>query len=199
MVIGVTGYKGSGKDTVGRIIQEMYGLDHYSFAGPLKAGILAIFGWQEQHLSDPVFKERVDPDWGVSPRQVMQWMGTEVMREAFQDIAPHIGTDFWIRRFSHWVNVHKYLPGYRGVVVTDVRFPNEINAIHAAGGLVLRVHRTSTVPSFVEHASEDIGALPVDEVIPNDGTLEELRVAVAKTMKALGKKGWKQNEIEDLR
>ena len=65
----------------------------------------------------------------LTPRLVLQLWGTEVARKAFHD-------DIWIASLEN-----KLRNSRDDVVITDCRFPNEIKAIRAAGGRVIRVVR----------------------------------------------------------
>jgi hypothetical protein len=65
----------------------------------------------------------------LTPRWVLQYWGTEVVRKSFHD-------DTWIASLEN-----KLRNSQDHVVVSDCRFPNEIAAIKRAGGIVVRVHR----------------------------------------------------------
>lgn len=141
MIIGIVGFQGSGKDTIADYLQNIHQFRRESFAATLKDAVAAIFGWDRELLEgrtkeSRAWRETVDTWWAnrlnlphLTPRWVLQWWGTEVVRKSFHD-------DTWI------ASLENKLRNMRDdIVITDCRFPNEIRAIKAAGGIVIRVKR----------------------------------------------------------
>jgi hypothetical protein len=144
-------------------------------AGPLKEAAQAIFGWDESLIEDPEKKEQIDPKWGVSPRVAMQYLGHEFLKdlgEVNPAFAEKTGTNLYVIRMAQFFERNQA----SNIVVTDVRFPAEVEAIHKAGGIVIRVDRPSITKNFIDqHASESFyDDLEVDEDVKNDATLEIL-------------------------
>ena len=141
MIIGCCGFQGSGKDTIADYLQNIYGFKRESFAGSLKDAISKIFLWDRELLEGRTtesreWRETVDPWWAnrlnmpeLTPRLVLQRWGTEVARRAWHD-------DTWIASLEN-----KLARAQNDIVITDVRFPNEIRAVRDAGGIVVRVVR----------------------------------------------------------
>jgi rhodanese-related sulfurtransferase len=141
MIIGFVGLIGSGKDTAADYLVNFHGFRRDSFAGTLKDAISSIFGWDRTLLEGRTtqareWREQLDVWWserlGISeltPRWVLQNWGTEVCRKSFHN-------DIWIASLEH-----KLLTSNDDIVISDVRFPNEISAIHNAGGIVVRIKR----------------------------------------------------------
>ena len=105
----------------------------------------------------------------VTVRRILQWWGTEYRRD--QD--PDYWTKAWGRKIEQFdlENIH--------VLIDDVRFMNELDAIKEHGGLIVKIER----PGFDganNHASET--ALDEyndwDKVLLNDGTLDEFKMKV---------------------
>lgn len=181
IVVGVAGRAGSGKDTMGQHLVEEHGFTRISFAGPLKEAAACVFGLSDFELNDRTAKEMVHPYWGLSPRTILQKLGTEGLRQNFgDDILAKVCKKRILRGFQE---------GCDKVVVTDCRFPNEAKMIYSFMGrdsvaTVVRV-RCDTRPSALSgdtgsHASEI--PLPEDlvsEEIENDGTLQEFKDAVS--------------------
>lgn len=137
MIIGLVGFIGSGKGTVGDILEQK-GFIKDSFAKPLKDACSVIFGWPREMLegdTEVSRKWREEPDvyWSekfgksFSPRLALQLMGTEAGRNVFHE-------DIWV------ISLLNRSKG-KDVVVTDVRFQNEIKYIQDNGGVVIRVKR----------------------------------------------------------
>lgn len=138
MIIGFSGRKGSGKSFFSSYLVKTYGFKELSFAGPLKKGLKHIFNLTEEQLTDPIKKEEFIPRLNASPRQLMQWMGTDVIREEFNNKFSYRG--------SVWVdNVREQIRRLRkenrdvNIVISDVRFMNEVDMIHELGGIIVNV------------------------------------------------------------
>jgi hypothetical protein len=132
-LIGICGSIGSGKDTVGDILIHEYGYTRMSFATTLKDVVAALFGWDREMLeglTDQARDQRDTPDsfWSEklglawTPRKAMQVIGTDLLRNQFH-------TDMWLN------TVEKKISEMGKVVITDVRFPNEIEWIKTNGDL----------------------------------------------------------------
>ena len=151
MIIGICGLIGSGKDTIADYLVNIHQFKRESFAHTLKDAVAAVFGWDRELLEGRTkqsreWRETVDPWWAerlgmptLTPRYVLQYWGTEVFRKGFHD-------DLWIAALEN-----KLRNSSDDIVITDCRFPNEIRAIRAAGGVVVRVKR-GPEPAWFEDA-----------------------------------------------
>ena len=141
MIIGICGFIGSGKDTVADYLVNFHEFRRESFANTLKDAVAAVFGWDRTLLEGRTkeareWREQVDPWWAerlamptLTPRWVLQYWGTEVCRRAFHD-------DIWIASLENKLRNSK-----DNVVISDCRFPNEIQSIRDAGGKIVWVQR----------------------------------------------------------
>lgn len=177
MIIGIVGYIGSGKSTVGDILVREHGYHRFAFADALKDAVATIFVWPRGLLegdtaASRAFRERIDPWWShklgyeVTPRLILQKMGTEACRHGIAD-------NIWIAALE------KRMHGYEDVVITDCRFPNEIQFIRSVGGKILWITRGPS-PTEEElskmHVSETAWRQEVcNYVIDNDGTIDDLK------------------------
>jgi len=182
MIIGVSGYSGSGKDTVGTIIQYLkcsnpqssieqmcadyseyeYWLDEQSgweirkFAGKLKDIASHLTGIDIEDFEDQEFKKtNLGPEWWticdeghqpMSVRDFLQKLGTDALRIGLHD-------NVWVNALmSDYVNDDQTgeLPNW---IITDVRFPNEAQAIKDKGGIMIRIDRPGVSP-INDHPSE---------------------------------------------
>jgi len=166
MIIGLTGLAGSGKSEVAQVLRELGNFRRVPFAGPLK-DMLAAVGFTHAQLWGDEKATPIPDLGGVTPRHVMQTLGTEWGRGC---VHPDIGITLWRRRAE----------GFGGnIVVDDVRFPNEVEAVKALGGVVWRVERPGV--EAMGHESEvHIPHLAVDGVIRNKAGLYELREEAKK-------------------
>ena len=140
MIIGICGFIGSGKDTIADYLVNVRQFRRMSFAGTLKDAVSAVFGWDRELLEgrtreSRIWREQRDEWWSqrlgrdITPRQVLQQWGTEVGRQAYHD-------EIWVASLEN-----RLRNSQNNVVITDCRFPNEIQAIRQAQGLVIRVRR----------------------------------------------------------
>lgn len=170
-LIGITGPAGAGKDAVASMIP---GARRIGFSDPLYDGLAAMLGVRPDALRDRRQKEAPMPGVGASPRRLLQTLGTEWGRQTIADgLWVTLARDRWDRAWAS---------GAGTIVVPDVRFTNEADAIREAGGQVWLVHRPDLVP-IAAHVSE--AGLPlrlVDRLVVNAGTLEDLRARVEETL-----------------
>jgi hypothetical protein len=180
MIIGIVGYIGSGKSTVADVLVREHQYHKFAFADALKDAVATIFMWPRGLLegdsnASRTFREKVDPWWSnkmgyeVTPRLILQRMGTEACRHGIAD-------NIWIAALE------KRMMGYEDVVISDCRFPNEIEFIRSVGGKIVWVRRDPS-PTEEElskmHVSETAWRKePVDFIIHNEGTIEDLKKSV---------------------
>lgn len=178
ILIGISGKKYSGKSTAAKVLTYDFCFDETTFAEPLKQAIAILFNWGRLDLNNGPEKEVVDPRWGVSPRFVLQNMGTDYLRNTFCD-------DFFLR------NLQNRLAGHQPtlLVIRDVRFPNEVEYIKNQGGYVWRIERPELSYPKDQHPSET--ALDdyqgFDKVIVNDESVEVFRRRVIEVYEELRK------------
>ena len=222
-LIGISGKIGSGKDTVGSILQD-YSDDNAEdyqikkFATKLKEIAALLIGCDVSDFEDREFKEKpLGKDWIVhwykdnkgrksltrtaleavnhedaattgqdmlTPRRLLQLLGTEAGRNI---IHPNIWVNALFADYPKIVDIDdKGLDVYESWIITDVRFPNEAQAIKDRGGVVIRVNRplerlgNSKLPklkhtSISQHPSETaLEDYNFDYVIDNEGDIDEL-------------------------
>ena len=178
MYIGLIGKAGSGKSTIARFLTEELGFDRVPFAGRLKAMARA-FGLNEWHMNEG--KEiPCDMLCGKTPREFMQWLGTEFGRKM-------IGEDVWLKRWQDDVaEIASDTFGPLKVVADDVRFQNECDLIRARGGIIIRVIRNGAgSKTGAGHDSERQELVP-DFTIWNDGSITDLHEEVARVLRQVG-------------
>ena len=174
VLIGLLARKRSGKDTVADHLVKHYSFNKLSLADPLKEAISILFGFSDEQLYGDL-KETVDPTWNVSPRLVLQWFGTEVFRRNINTIIPTIQDNFWVESFKVKYNALIKSDPNKRIVVADVRFPNEIRAIHELGGVVIKIERPDILDGDSHESEKNIDLInDYDVLLKNDGTIEQL-------------------------
>jgi hypothetical protein len=172
MIIGLCGLAGSGKDAVAAILSRRWRFASIAFAGPIYAAVSQITGLGPDQMKDRGSKERDIPWLGKSPRELLQTLGTEWGRQM-------VNEDIWIKIAMRRASEYER-EGWH-VAITDVRFENEAETIRHAGGYVWRVERPGAglAGAAGGHSSEaGIPGRLVNQVIRNDGDLDDLEAAV---------------------
>jgi len=185
MIIGLCGKKRSGKDTVADFLCSEYNFKKISFAHPLKRALQEIFGWSEEYVQGDK-KDIVDPYWGISPRQAMQLLGTDFAQYILGERVPLFlettGRLLWVKRCLQEIEKDPFADW----VISDVRFPHELEALQLRGASIIRITRPVVNRIIDTHESETlIQDLSVDIDILNDGSIFELYSKVIDAMHQL--------------
>jgi len=164
LLIGVTGYKGSGKDTFAEIIKEFMGdmpksvpmnwltptsdkVHMHAFGDTLKRACSIMYNIPIHYFYDNEKKAmKLDRYPFCTIREVMTGIGTDAVRRVFEDT--------WVESTRY--NIEKSLNHYEPpvVFVTDVRYPNnEAKLIKELGGVMVRIFNPH-VPRTSDHSSE---------------------------------------------
>lgn len=198
-IVGLIGFIGCGKGTVASYISKKYDLRHDSFAASLKDACANIFGWPRHLLEGDTaesrkWREQVDCWWeeklgidGFTPRLALQLMGTNVIRDNFND-------NIWFLSLERRIMQDT---ASRGVVISDVRFQNEFEFIRKNKGLLIRIYRgpepewyitamlanqgdadaintMKTKYSDVHYSEWAWAGISPDYIVDNNGTIENL-------------------------
>lgn len=195
-LIGINGKIGAGKDTVGEIIQKLCitnsgpKFEIKKFAGKLKQTASLLTGIPIKKFEDQDFKmTSLGPEWKrpfydadsnlyyeeMTIRKFLQLLGTEAMRVGLH-------TNVWVNALfadykwyvKNWDELGTEIDGaYPNWIITDMRFPNEMEAVIEKAGITIRVIRPGTTTG--DHPSETaLDDALFDYEIINDGTMEEL-------------------------
>lgn len=113
----------------------------------------------------------VDTNACIKLRTLMQWFGTEIGRNQIYD---EVWIDDTIRRANEIRNRYKYC------FISDIRFGNEVEAIHKAEGIVILIERPNLIKD--DHPSEKL-EFEYDYSINNDGSLMTLFYRVLEFIK----------------
>ena len=193
MIIGVSGYSGSGKDLVGTMIQflasrntakvsledildfpinheywleEQSGWEIKKWAGKLKTIASMLTGIPVEKFEDQQFKKTdLGPEWDMTVRDFLQKLGTDAVRDGLHSNA-------WVNALmSDYTSESKW-------VITDTRFPNEAEAIRKKDGIMIRVERSGVKPINNHPSETGLDNYTFDHVIKNNGSIEDLLLKV---------------------
>ncbi|WP_298357495.1 deoxynucleotide monophosphate kinase [Rhodoblastus sp.] len=164
-LIGLCGAAGSGKSFAAAHLEDAHDFNRLRFAAPLKKMLRAL-GLTEAEIEGERKEQPCGLLCGKTPRQAMQWLGTEWGRKL-------IGAEFWVNAWGELAD--DLLANQCAIAVEDVRFANEAAAIWKRGGLLVRIDRAGAgSASAAGHESEAL-AFPYDLRLTNPGTPEDFR------------------------
>lgn len=167
MIIGLTGYSGSGKDTIAQLLCDNYDFTRFAFADPLKEMMIKanLATREELYVTKP-----------SHVRVLMQKIGTDLFRN-------QIDQNFWvIKMVRELKRFFKENGNDKNVVIPDARFANEADMIRYSfrpvrgiGGVIINVTRDSSVRT--EHVSEtEHEAIKANFCFVNNGDLKDVAV-----------------------
>lgn len=176
LIVAICGRALAGKDTFAKSFIDA-GYVELKFASALKQVIRTLFptlGTLDH--TDGVLKDTVNEHVGASPRELMQYIGTDLLQYGMQARFPQIGRGIFCGPVINAIALHER------VVITDLRFMHEYEALvaaardHGAALHVVRVERGKGHGISDEHESEiEHLRIPADVIIKNDASREALR------------------------
>ena len=177
-IISITGKISSGKDTIAEIIQQVtpyHDWEIKKFAGKLKVIAEILSGVPKINFEDQEFKKQdMGPEWGMTYRDLLQKLGTEAMRNGLHE---NVWVNALFADYHFNIEEDEQMPNW---LITDCRFPNELEAVKAHKGITIKVSRDSSNTIGTTHASET--ALDDynewDYVVDNNGSIEDLKTQV---------------------
>lgn len=171
-LVGLIGRKGSGKDTAAETLLGQ-GYENVKFAGALKDMLRCVLAYQgvdaetiERMIEGDLKEVPTDYLAGKTPRFAMQTLGTEWGRDL-------IGKGFWAGATMR--RVRNLLSAGKRVVITDVRFPNEVGSVEVQGGVPFGITADWIKPTEGEHESEAL--------------IDDLIASLPEAQKIINKKG----------
>lgn len=129
VLIGLSGFAGSGKDYVADILTDNFGFRKYAFADPIKEICIDLFRFSYEQVYGPSEeRDKIDLRYRISPRQALQKIGT-TGRELYKNI--------WADKVLSQINKQ----GDGKYVITDCRYLSEFERIKFSGGKLIRIKR----------------------------------------------------------
>lgn len=159
-IIGITGFAGSGKNSLANIIHKAYPeyTEIISFGSSVKDVCSVLFDWPREMLEGDTkesrdFRETIDEYWtnnlgqDWTPRKAMQYIGTDLIRN-------QLSSSFWLD-----LGMKRIDKSDKVVIIPDVRFRNEIEAIRKKDGIIYRTQLGEN-PDWFDKVAELNGKIP---------------------------------------
>lgn len=207
--VALSGKAGAGKTTVANYLVQQRGYARVSFAEPLKLAIgkfVAPMVYRDrcrrEQCSNFPHGEAICPDCPIyemplAPMELVAWVNRnkDTLRPLLQAcgtaLREIVSPDYWVDQAL--VSVAKFNAAGFAVVIDDVRYRNEAEALFRADFSLIRLVRTqqhyaaNNSPVLdgdrANHASEtDLDHYPMDLIVENNGTAENLCNAVARAL-----------------
>ena len=169
-IVAICGAKRSGKDVVADYMVQKYNYEKVKLAEPLKQVVNTLFDFTQDQTGETDEKDQIDERWNITPRQALQFFGTEVMQYKIQELLPEVGRNFWINSLVNRLHPNK------NYVVSDLRFYHEYEQLVKHGALIIRIDRPSLVSTDTHASEEEYKTIPYDILLPNTGDIHDLLV-----------------------
>lgn len=201
-VVGLCGFKNTGKNTIADILVKNHNFKHLSFAEKLKDTISVLFDLPRDMVEGATVESRMWRDeplpfwtrelgYDVTPRKLLQLIGTDALRNSFHP-------DIWLLIVKSQILADPE----SNFAISDTRFPNEIDFVRDMGGEIWQVRR-GDLPAWwnqlIDSKDEKINNLMMeayrihesewkwigpddqfDHIIENNATIEDLEQFVAE-------------------
>lgn len=199
-LLGLTGHAGAGKDSAAAVLASA-GYRTCALADALRVEVAEVWGIDPALLIDRARKELPSPTLRAAHGMRAEWLHWCAMQgislheprsprwvlQQFGSLRRDRDPLHWVKHVLVWIS-QQSRQGAPGVVITDVRYANEAEALRAQGAKLLRVHRPglATLPAdTATHASEQHTEIAVDGDIHNDGSLADLSAEVWRVVESL--------------
>lgn len=185
-VVGLVGRMRAGKTTAATALVQRMGFVEKFFAEPLKSATMLLFRMSRDQLYTQEGKETVDSRYGVTPRRVMQWLG-QAVRDEFPGL--------WEMRLVESIKEDMI---DRPIVVSDIRYDAEAEAVRSLGGVIIEIVRPESISlwqwmkrqlnaSFRHKSERGIKQSLIDVRVINDGDIDDLNDTIVHIVKGLMK------------
>ena len=186
IVFGILGHAKAGKDTCVDYVMRTIDMKilNGDFAGKaisectqnkvaIADGIRAVaraIGFTDYQLTSQTLKEKIVPEFGITPRQAMQGIGS-AFRNTF-------GPDFWLNSFAGRVKPYKAETHGTIIYVADLRLPHEVEWLKEHyDATIIKIDRPDLDLGgavYQHHTEKYVDCIPYDRLVVNDGSLKDL-------------------------
>ena len=199
-IIAIQGEKQHGKSTISRHLQNKFYFNEVSLAYPIKQICAIVADEPIEYYDDEKKKEEMIPWMGITRRQLMQYVGTELFQNKMMEISPlfalMVGRTIWCKRA--YFEIEKIMERVRientrpRIVIPDNRMPHEQAFLDETYDpkdiLYIRVEnpRKSKTEKTGHYSETGVALLRYNAFISNDGTIEQLHDKVDDILESRG-------------
>lgn len=178
-IVALGGLFASGKDVIADVLVEDYGFVKIGMSDILREALVILNPWVQTPGGDFVRAGSAIQTLGYEAakeipeiRSLLQTLGTDVVRNL-------IDNDAWVVAILK--RIHSYGPSGTPIVITGIRYPNEVRAMHSVNAKMVWVDRPDYIrpATATGHTSENsVSEDDFDITIVNDSDLEALEATV---------------------
>ena len=198
--IALTGKMRSGKSTVAEILWLDYDLTRRSFGGALKYYADKMF---EGSAAYPIEVEEYGEPCPFDGKRDTRVKKPRKLYQDFGQAMRQLDEDIWIRHVEQAIEVDRLFTEYKGVVIDDLRQPNEYEWARDNGFTIIRVNASEdrrlkraeqagdsfSADDLAHDTEQHVDGFSVDYTIVNDGSLSDLKRQVDEIMSEINAKG----------
>lgn len=186
-IILLSGIKRCGKDTFANYLSKKYGYHHLKITTKLKDCIKLLFNLQDKDFEEK--KEDINPNWNISSRRLMQFIGTDIFQYKIQELIPDIGRNFWIKSLLNEELINNLVTkNHYKIVISDLRFLHEYNEFKKLNipFIHIRINNPNLNYKKDNHISEtELYQLSYNYEIKNDSTLDIFYSKISSLLKSI--------------
>lgn len=179
-LIVFTGKIGAGKTTASEWLSKHHGYQEVAFASPLKR-MMEVFGFSKQQLYGSQHDKEtiIHPHLGVTMREFAQKFGTDLVRDSLPELIPPLkaklqNQSIWTRLAE--MSILSLFQQRKDVVVSDARFPDEIDMLRRHGAVIIRIYRPDDLIGFMETATAAEAYSPALRIHKSETAIDHERV-----------------------
>lgn len=166
MLLGISGKIKSGKSTMAKYLCDKYGFVELSFAKPLKDISKILFNLSDEQLYNQTEKSIIDPRYNITPRKIMQILGTEIFRN---ELPKYIKLDLsiWIMIMDNNIKQLKKQNENINIVISDLRFENEYDWLKQNNGELINIIRPDLISNDTHESENALNTIDKINILNN--------------------------------
>lgn len=167
-IIAICGAKRSGKDVLADFLIKKYGYNKIKFADLLKDVVKILFDFSNDQLGDSNSKDIIDDRWCITPRQALQFFGTEILQYKIQELLPNIDKKFLT------LSLLSKIKDDQIYVISDLRFLHEYEELKKLNAFIIRIDRLNNLKDDNHVSEKEYINIPYNIYVKNNTNIENM-------------------------
>jgi dephospho-CoA kinase len=167
-IIAICGAKRSGKDVLADFLIKKYGYNKIKFADLLKDVVKILFDFSNDQLGDSNSKDIIDDRWSITPRQALQFFGTEILQYKLQELLPNIDKKFLT------LSLLSKIKDDQIYVISDLRFLHEYEELKKLNAFIIRIDRLNNLKDDNHVSEKEYINIPYNIYVKNNTNIENM-------------------------